>query len=111
MVASFRLANVYTETESQKKNDKPMNRPISMSSLAWYNKTTTVSGQNPPGRNSPEQNPPGQNLGFCPGRFCPRPNYNIVGPKQETSDVQPGIGPISEVPNGKITRCTVYWLC
>ena len=40
MVASFRLANVYPEIESQT-NDKPMNRPIPRSSLAWYNRTTT----------------------------------------------------------------------
>ena len=34
-------------------------------------------------------------------------NYNIVGPKQDTSDVQPGLGPISDVPKGKVARCTV----
>ena len=66
MVASFRLAKL-----NLRQNDKPMNRPISRNSLAWYNRTTT---------------------------------------KQETSDVQSGLGPISEVPNGKIARCTVYWL-
>ena len=37
------------------------------------------------------------------------PSLNRV--KQETSDVHPGLGPISEVPKGKIARCTVYWLC
>ena len=68
---------MYIPELNLKQNDKPMNRQISRSSLAWYIKQ----------------------------------NYNIVGPKQETSDVQLGIGPISEVPNGKIARCTVYWLC
>ena len=72
MVTSFRLLNLYPEIESQE-NDKPMNGPVSQSSLAWYN--------------------------------------NIVGPKQETGDIQPGLGPMSEVPNGKIASCTVYWLC
>ena len=37
-------------------------------------------------------------------------NRNTTGPMQETSDVQPGLGPIFEVPNGKIARCTVYCL-
>ena len=37
-------------------------------------------------------------------------NRNSNGPLQETSAVQPDLGPIFEVPNGKIARCTVYCL-